>query len=507
MRVVPRQPARPRATRRAACEHDGQGTSGCSRWSTADRLRRVLRVHARRDGVPLAVRHPRRSRAITREHPYVFRVDGERHRVDYEPAESTSGLFGGNSNWRGPIWFPVNYLLIESLADVPPLSTATTSRSSARPARARCMTPVARSPTNSRAGSLRHLPAGRRRAAARCYGGERAIPDDPHWRGLVLFHEYFHGTVQRYECNRPHTHDAGGSVRHDAAEQTAVIAPEQNIRITYGALRKRDARLCAEALAAAGVNRGDRVGIALAQWPAEHRHVSGRVAGWHRRAGSTRDTKRTSSAFISRTPTPKSCSSPPDGLDEARARRGQRADLRRWTWMPGRHGRSLRDVTGRKPVASPDSDDIALVLHTSGSTGRPKRVPFLHANLSVSAGIVADSTGSRQRRVVVRNAVASTSTAWWRRPYRRSPRRHRGGPDEFIRFRSGGSRATTTRRGHRRCQRFIICCSRGWKRARREPAGAERLRFIRSCSASLPAAGDGAKSRRAFGVPVLRPTA
>jgi len=44
-----------------------------------------------------------------------MRVNGEIHRVDYEPAESTSGFFGGNSNWRGPVWFPVNFLLIESL--------------------------------------------------------------------------------------------------------------------------------------------------------------------------------------------------------------------------------------------------------------------------------------------------------------------------------------------------------------------------------------------------------
>ncbi len=57
-------------------------------------------------------------RALSRYHkdnPYVVEVNGEEHRVDYEPAESTSGLFGGNSNWRGPVWFPVNYLLIESL--------------------------------------------------------------------------------------------------------------------------------------------------------------------------------------------------------------------------------------------------------------------------------------------------------------------------------------------------------------------------------------------------------
>src|SRR5207245_13643 len=50
-----------------------------------------------------------------RDHPCVLVVDGNEHRVDYEPAESSTGLFGGNSNWRGPIWFPINYLLIEAL--------------------------------------------------------------------------------------------------------------------------------------------------------------------------------------------------------------------------------------------------------------------------------------------------------------------------------------------------------------------------------------------------------
>ena len=61
---------------------------------------------------------PHGIRSVSRrhfEHPYSFRVDGEEHQVAYEPAESGTGMFGGNSNWRGPVWFPVNMLLIESL--------------------------------------------------------------------------------------------------------------------------------------------------------------------------------------------------------------------------------------------------------------------------------------------------------------------------------------------------------------------------------------------------------
>ena len=56
-----------------------------------------------------------RSRAFYKDNPFVLPVNGSEYTVAYEPAESSNGLFGGNSNWRGPIWFPVNFLLIESL--------------------------------------------------------------------------------------------------------------------------------------------------------------------------------------------------------------------------------------------------------------------------------------------------------------------------------------------------------------------------------------------------------
>src|SRR4029450_5911331 len=81
---------------------------------SGDRLRRVLRymLDEREFLSPYGIRALSR---FHKDHPYVVRVDGNEHRVAYEPGESTTGLFGGNSNWRGPIWFPMNLLLIEAL--------------------------------------------------------------------------------------------------------------------------------------------------------------------------------------------------------------------------------------------------------------------------------------------------------------------------------------------------------------------------------------------------------
>jgi hypothetical protein len=132
-------------------------------------------------------------RAISRyhaEHPYIFHANGTEFRVDYEPAESTSGLFGGNSNWRGPVWFPVNFLLIESLQKFhhyfgEDLKVECPTGSGQMLTLAQVATELSQRLTQT---FLRNL-AGNRPV----YGGTDKFQNDPNWRDLVLFYEYFHG--------------------------------------------------------------------------------------------------------------------------------------------------------------------------------------------------------------------------------------------------------------------------------------------------------------------------
>jgi Mannosylglycerate hydrolase MGH1-like glycoside hydrolase domain len=136
---------------------------------------------------------PHGVRGISRfhkDHPYSLRLGGTEHRVDYEPAESTSGLFGGNSNWRGPVWFPVNYLLIESLQKFHyfyrdtfkiafPTGSATTLN----------LWQVAAELSRRLTRIFLRDEDGRRPV----YGGTEIFQRDPLWRDLILFYEYFHG--------------------------------------------------------------------------------------------------------------------------------------------------------------------------------------------------------------------------------------------------------------------------------------------------------------------------
>jgi Mannosylglycerate hydrolase MGH1-like glycoside hydrolase domain len=125
-----------------------------------------------------------------RDHPYVMSAMGMDYRVDYEPAESSTGLFGGNSNWRGPIWFPVNYLIIESLqkfhyflGDSYKVEYPTGS------GRMATLAEVAAELSRRLTHIFLKDPQGRRPV----FGGTRTFQQDPHWQDLVPFYEYFHG--------------------------------------------------------------------------------------------------------------------------------------------------------------------------------------------------------------------------------------------------------------------------------------------------------------------------
>jgi hypothetical protein len=132
-------------------------------------------------------------RSLSRVHkdrPYLFWADGQEYRVDYVPAESNTGLFGGNSNWRGPIWFPVNYLLIEALeryhhfyGDSLTVELPTGSGHRVN------LGVVARELSHR----LTRLFTADQAGARPCHGGERRYAEDPAFRDLVLFHEYFDG--------------------------------------------------------------------------------------------------------------------------------------------------------------------------------------------------------------------------------------------------------------------------------------------------------------------------
>jgi hypothetical protein len=128
------------------------------------------------------------------EHPYVFRVGNDEHVVKYVPGESQSGIFGGNSNWRGPIWFPINYLLVEALeryhhfyGDDLQVECPTGS------GRMMNLQQVAREIASRLARIFLPDEHGHRPFAA----GDERFATDPLWRDLVLFYEYFHGDSGR----------------------------------------------------------------------------------------------------------------------------------------------------------------------------------------------------------------------------------------------------------------------------------------------------------------------
>jgi len=288
------------------------------------------------------------------------------------------------------------------------------------------------------------------------------------------------------------------------ADKIAVVLPEQDIRVSYGALRAQ-VQAVAEQLAAAGVGPGERVASALPNGlPAIVSFLAASIAGTA--APLNPAYKEDEFRFYLEDTAAKVLLLPPEGADEARRAAGDRVPVLGIDVDPSGTV-SLTGVSGRTPVAPPAVDDVALVLHTSGSTGRPKRVPLKHANLSISAQNVARSyaltAGDVSMCVMplfhVHGLVASTLATLATGgtvvvPAKFSPLSFwRVARDHGVTWYS----AVPTLH-----QLLLARAGDPLDGARGKPAGTERLRFIRSCSAALPPQVMHALEA-AFGAPVL----
>jgi hypothetical protein len=170
-------------------EQRGHGDRGILALLSEQRLRRVLaRMLDEREFLsPYGIRSLSRIHA---EHPYVFNVHGQDYRVGYLPAESDSGMFGGNSNWRGPIWMPINGLIVRALlqwyeyyGNDFKIECPTGS------GHQMTLFEVAKEIVTRLTRIFLRDAAGRRPV----FGGQEPFQSDPHWRDLLLFYEYFHG--------------------------------------------------------------------------------------------------------------------------------------------------------------------------------------------------------------------------------------------------------------------------------------------------------------------------
>jgi len=132
-------------------------------------------------------------RSLSRYHldnPFVFHVSGQEYKVQYLAAESNTGMFGGNSNWRGPVWMPVNVLLIRALLNLYQFyGDEFKVECPTRSGRYMTLFEVSQELVHRLTGTFLRGDDGKRPV----YGGTSKFQEDPHWRDLILFYEYFHG--------------------------------------------------------------------------------------------------------------------------------------------------------------------------------------------------------------------------------------------------------------------------------------------------------------------------
>jgi acyl-CoA synthetase (AMP-forming)/AMP-acid ligase II len=288
------------------------------------------------------------------------------------------------------------------------------------------------------------------------------------------------------------------------AHKIAVVVPEQRIEVSYGALRAQ-VRAIAEQLAAAGITRDDRVGIALSNGlPMLVSLLAASVAGTA--APLNPAYKEDEFRFYLEDTAARVLILPPEGAEEARRAAGDRVSILTAPLDP-----ATVQLESPWPAEVPKArrrplmaDDVALVLHTSGSTGRPKRVPLTHANLTISAANIAQCYALGPDDVSmcvmplfhVHGLIASTLATLLTGGTVILPARFN--PLSFWRVARdfGMTWFSAVPTLHQ------LLLARAADPTGRRPAGSEKLRFIRSCSAALPARVMRALET-AFGAPVL----
>jgi oxalate---CoA ligase len=282
------------------------------------------------------------------------------------------------------------------------------------------------------------------------------------------------------------------------ANHTAVILPEAGIQLTYAQLRDQVMTM-ADALAALGIQKGDRVATVVTNGlPAIVSFLAASIAGTA--APLNPGYRQDEFAFYLEDTSAKVLLCPPTGaIDACKAAEGK-VPVHALEMDQSGFVRIVDAPNGRKSAA-PSPDDIALVLHTSGSTGRPKRVPIRHRNLAASAANIVNHYGLAPTDVAlcamplfhVHGLVASTIST----------------------FLSGGAVVVPSKFNPLSFWRTVRDCRVTWYSAvptihqlllaragNERPQGSEGLRFIRSCSAALPPEMM-AKMEQTFGAPVL----
>ena len=281
-------------------------------------------------------------------------------------------------------------------------------------------------------------------------------------------------------------------------DSTAIIVPEKDLRVSYASLKEQVVAV-AEALAAAGVKRGDRIGTALPNGlPNVVTFLAASLVGTA--APLNPAYKEDDFRFYLEDTAARFLLLPPDGAEEARRAAGDKVPIIAVDLDEA--GRVRLSTPGRKAFTASSVDDVALILHTSGSTGRPKRVPLTHAQLSISARNVAQTYNLTPADVSlcvmplfhVHGLVASTLATLATGGTVVVPAKFN--PLSFWRVARdyGATWYSAVPTLHQ------LLAARAEPGAK--PAGAEKLRFIRSCSASLtPQLMSDLET--AFGAPVL----